>query len=286
MRSALPKVLHPLCGRPLIAWPLPPPARPAPRSVIVVDNPKRRLADHLPEGVEVAIQEEPSGTGDAVAAAASLIDPDATRSWSSTATSPLLTAEAIKRLVDGARGRPGAAATMATMELDEPGGYGRVIRDERRLGRARRRDQGAPATRRPRSSRSARSTPASTRSTAARCSRRCETLDSDNAQGELLPARRAARDARGRPQAVAAHPIGDPTSRTASTTASTSRTPAGSPRSASTSAHMRAGVTIVDPASTTIDADVTIGARHGDRAVASFLRGATEHRRRHARSAR
>src|SRR3954453_23975472 len=78
MRSQLPKVLHPLCGRPLIAWPVQAAKDAGAGRVIVVDNPKRRLEEHLPEGVEVAIQQEPRGTGDAVAAAAALIDPTST----------------------------------------------------------------------------------------------------------------------------------------------------------------------------------------------------------------
>ena len=64
MRSALPKVLHPLCGRPLIAVAgRRRAARPGAGKVVVVDNPKRRLEDRLPEGVEVAVQQEPNGTG-------------------------------------------------------------------------------------------------------------------------------------------------------------------------------------------------------------------------------
>ena len=127
MRSATPKVLHPLCGRPLIAWPVQAARDAGAGRVIVVDNPQRRLGDHLPEGVEVAIQEEPKGTGDAVAAAASLLDPTATVVVINGDVA-LLTAEAIKALVEAHEGS-GAAATMATMELDEPGTYGRVIRD-------------------------------------------------------------------------------------------------------------------------------------------------------------
>jgi bifunctional UDP-N-acetylglucosamine pyrophosphorylase/glucosamine-1-phosphate N-acetyltransferase len=65
MRSALPKVLHPLCGRPLILWPVAAARAAGAGKVVVVDNPKRRLEDRLPDGVEVAIQEEPRGTGDA-----------------------------------------------------------------------------------------------------------------------------------------------------------------------------------------------------------------------------
>src|SRR3954465_1557075 len=78
MRSALPKVLHPLCGRPLILWPVAAAQAAGAGKVVVVDNPRRRLEDRLPDGVAVAIQAEPKGTGDAVAAAREHIDPDAT----------------------------------------------------------------------------------------------------------------------------------------------------------------------------------------------------------------
>src|SRR5918992_2338056 len=127
MRSSIPKVLHPLCGRPLIAWPVAAARAAGAARVIVVDNPKRLLAAHLPDGVEVAIQQEPRGTGDAVAAAAGLLDPTATVVVINGDVA-LLTAEAIAKLVE-AHDAAGAAATMATMELDEPGAYGRVIRD-------------------------------------------------------------------------------------------------------------------------------------------------------------
>ena len=73
MRSSLPKVLHPLCGRPLIAWPIAAAREAGAGKVVVVDGPKRRLADHLPDDVTVAVQEQPRGTGDAVAAAAAQI---------------------------------------------------------------------------------------------------------------------------------------------------------------------------------------------------------------------
>ena len=128
MRSAVPKVLHPLCGRPLIAWPVEAARNAGAGRVIVVDNPMRLLGEHRAEGGEVAVQQEPRGTGDAVAAAASLLDPTATVVVINGDVA-LLTAEAIKGLID-AHDANGAAATMATMELDEPGAYGRVIRDD------------------------------------------------------------------------------------------------------------------------------------------------------------
>src|SRR4051794_41590603 len=65
MRSSLPKVLHPLCGRPLILWPVTAVLDAGAGKVVVVDNPRRRLEDWLPEGVEVVVQPEPNGTGGA-----------------------------------------------------------------------------------------------------------------------------------------------------------------------------------------------------------------------------
>jgi bifunctional UDP-N-acetylglucosamine pyrophosphorylase / glucosamine-1-phosphate N-acetyltransferase len=127
MRSALPKVLHPLCGRPLILWPVVAAQEAGAGKVVVVDNPKRRLEDRLPEGVVVAIQEQPNGTGDAVAAAGSHIDASSTVVVIN-GDVPLITAEALQNLV-AAHEESGAAGTVATMELDDPSGYGRVVRD-------------------------------------------------------------------------------------------------------------------------------------------------------------
>ena len=63
MRSTLPKVLHPLCGRPLILWPVAAALEAGAGKVVVVDNPKRRLEDHLPEGVELGDPGEPERHG-------------------------------------------------------------------------------------------------------------------------------------------------------------------------------------------------------------------------------
>jgi bifunctional UDP-N-acetylglucosamine pyrophosphorylase/glucosamine-1-phosphate N-acetyltransferase len=94
--------------------------------VIVVDNPKRLLGEHLPEGTETAIQEQPRGTGDAVAAAAAHVDPSAPVLVIN-GDMPLITGDAIAA-VFAAHAEQRAAATLASMELDDPSGYGRVIR--------------------------------------------------------------------------------------------------------------------------------------------------------------
>jgi bifunctional UDP-N-acetylglucosamine pyrophosphorylase/glucosamine-1-phosphate N-acetyltransferase len=255
MRSKLPKVVHPLCGRPLIAWPVAAAREAGASRVIVVDNPKRRLEGLLPEGVETAIQEEPKGTGDAVAAAAALIDPTSTVVVINGDVA-LLTAEAIRKLVE-AHEQAAAAATMATMELDEPGTYGRVIRDKDgsvlRVAEAKAAGDATPEELEIREVNSGVYAFDGGALIAA-----LQTLDTNNAQGELylpdvLPAMRKA----GR--TVAAHPIGDPDL----THGVDDRTDLAYAHQVAQqrihTKHMLAGVTIVDPASTTIDADITIG---------------------------
>jgi bifunctional UDP-N-acetylglucosamine pyrophosphorylase/glucosamine-1-phosphate N-acetyltransferase len=255
MRSSVPKVLHPLCGRPLIAWPLEAARAAGAGRVIVVDNPKRRLEAHLPDGVEVAIQEEPRGTGDAVAAAAPLLRPGGTVVVINGDVA-LLTAEAIRALVE-AHENSGAAATMATMELDEPGVYGRVIRDRDgsvlRVAEAKKAGDATPDELEIREvNAGVYAFDAEALITA------LNQLDSNNAQGELylpdvLPAMRQA----GR--TVAAHPIGDPDL----THGVDDRVDLAYAQEVAQrrilEAHMLAGVTIVDPACTRIDATVRIG---------------------------
>src|SRR3954454_8566198 len=127
MRSSLPKVLHPLCGRPLILWPVVAAQAAGAGKVVVVDNPKRKLEDHLPGTVEFAVQPQPNGTGGAVKAAAEHVDAGSTVVILS-GDVPLITPEAIAALVK-AHEDSDAAGTMATMEPDDPGQYGRVLRD-------------------------------------------------------------------------------------------------------------------------------------------------------------
>jgi bifunctional UDP-N-acetylglucosamine pyrophosphorylase/glucosamine-1-phosphate N-acetyltransferase len=125
MRSATPKMLHPLCGRPLVLWPVLAAQAAGADKVVVVDGPKRALADVLPAGVVTVVQEEQLGTADAVRAAAPHIAPDA-QVVILMGDVPLITAEAI---ADLAQAHPGGA-TMLTMVLDDPGSYGRVVRNQ------------------------------------------------------------------------------------------------------------------------------------------------------------
>jgi len=123
MRSSLPKMLHPLCGRPLVLWSVLAAREAGAERVVVVDGPRRTLEGTLPDWVDVAVQEEPRGTGDAVRAALGHVDAGA-RVVVHMGDVPLVTATAIAELAAVHTG----GATMATMVLGDPASYGRVVR--------------------------------------------------------------------------------------------------------------------------------------------------------------
>jgi bifunctional UDP-N-acetylglucosamine pyrophosphorylase / glucosamine-1-phosphate N-acetyltransferase len=270
MRSDLPKVLHPLCGRPIIEWPIAAAREAGAGRVVVVDGPTRALEAALPEGVEVAIQEEPNGTGDAVRSATGHFGEGDTV-LVLYGDVPLITAEAIEGLAR-AHEESGAAATMATMELEDPSGYGRVIRTaDGSVERVVETKTPGDATPEEEAIREV-NTGIYAFAGGALLSA-LDRLTSDNAQGELylpdvLPLLRADGES------VGAHPVTDAT---LTLGVNTRVELAHVRRLAQERIHRRlglAGVTIVDPASTLIEAGVEIGK---DTVIepSTFLRGAT-----------
>jgi bifunctional UDP-N-acetylglucosamine pyrophosphorylase / glucosamine-1-phosphate N-acetyltransferase len=128
MRSRLPKMLHEICGRPMIAWPIHAARDAGAQRIVVVGSPDGGIADALPDDVQLAIQEEPLGTGHAMLAAADRLQ-DASTVVVINGDVPLVTGDLLSELAQ-AHEQAGAAATMATVELDDPSGYGRVVRDD------------------------------------------------------------------------------------------------------------------------------------------------------------
>jgi bifunctional UDP-N-acetylglucosamine pyrophosphorylase/glucosamine-1-phosphate N-acetyltransferase len=131
MRSSTPKVLHDLCGRPMVLWPVRAALEAGAGKVVVVDSPQRTLAAVLPDGVELAVQERADGTGGATVAAMAALGSDLDPSAPVLVLAgdvPLVSAEAIRALVE-AHAQSGAAATMASTILEDPSGYGRVVRN-------------------------------------------------------------------------------------------------------------------------------------------------------------
>ena len=123
MKSATPKHLHPLLGRRLADWAVEA-VRPLDvHPLVVVASPE--AADAF-EGVDVAVQDEPLGTGDAVRAAKTAVG-GAESVLIVSADHPRLTPEVLRRLVDEHRAT-GASATVLSFEPSDPGLYGRVVR--------------------------------------------------------------------------------------------------------------------------------------------------------------
>jgi bifunctional UDP-N-acetylglucosamine pyrophosphorylase/glucosamine-1-phosphate N-acetyltransferase len=127
MLSATPKLAHDLCGRPLLHWPVAAARAAGAARVVVVVADETPLDGLIPEDVVIARQASANGTGGALLAAAAEID----RGGPVIVLAgdvPLLEAALLEELV-AAHEQSGAAATMVTTVLDDPRGYGRVVRD-------------------------------------------------------------------------------------------------------------------------------------------------------------
>ncbi|WCB91655.1 Bifunctional protein GlmU [Baekduia alba] len=255
MRSPLPKVLHPICGRPMVAWTARAALGAAADRVIVVAGPGADLAPHVPDAVIVATQPEARGTGDAVRCAAEHLDAD--RPVVVLAGDvPMVTAATVTDLV-AAHTRARAALTVLTMRLDEPAGYGRVVRDERGdVLRVVETKQPGDAT--------AAELAIDEVNTGVLCFdggallATLPALKPDNAQGELYlsdtPALLRAAGHR-----IAAHETGDAAVCLGVNDQADLVAVRAVAQARILDAHLRAGVTIVEPATTVIDADVRIG---------------------------
>jgi bifunctional UDP-N-acetylglucosamine pyrophosphorylase / glucosamine-1-phosphate N-acetyltransferase len=128
MRSAVPKLAHDLCGRPLLHWPIAAAREAGAGRIVVVVPPGDALAAALPADVETAVQHEPHGTADAVSSAAEWIDPAATMlvlSGDVPLVEPALLVE-----LERCHVAAGAEATIVTAVLEDPAGLGRVVRDD------------------------------------------------------------------------------------------------------------------------------------------------------------
>lgn len=130
MKSELVKVMHPLAGAPMVAWPVEA-ARQAgtSRMVLVVGHQADTIRDHFvgTAGMAFALQEEQLGTGHAVASAAAALDGFRGNVLILCGDVPLIRPETLQGMID-AHGTTGAALTVLTTRLENPFGYGRIIR--------------------------------------------------------------------------------------------------------------------------------------------------------------
>jgi bifunctional UDP-N-acetylglucosamine pyrophosphorylase/glucosamine-1-phosphate N-acetyltransferase len=278
MRSKTPKMLHDLCGRPMVLWPVLAALEAGAGRVMVVDSEQAALRDVLPDGVELAVQERPNGTGGAVAAAMAHLESGSAGGLEATAPIvvlsgdvPLVSAAAIGGLIDAHR-QAGAAATMATTILEDPSGYGRVVRDsDGAVERVVETKEQGDSTQAERDIREVNTGLFAFSVEALR--QALPRLTAENAQRELyLPQvlELLTRDG----AAVAAHLVEDATLVLGVNDRASLARVRRIAQDAIHERHMLAGVTIVDPGATVIDAGVEIGA---DTVIEPFttIRGST-----------
>ena len=131
MKSALPKVAHPVAGKPML-WRVAAAARAAgiPEIVFVLGHGREALADTAARfGGTVAVQERQLGTGDAARCGLAVLPPGAREVVILCGDAPLIRPATIRRLI-AARRRRKAAAAVLTGVLPDPAGYGRVLRND------------------------------------------------------------------------------------------------------------------------------------------------------------
>ena len=280
MRSALPKVLHPLLGRSMVGHVLAAvaaglpgdPTAGAPRTVVVVGKGADQVRGHLAEvapAAQTVLQAEQRGTGHAVRVAVDSLGEVEGTVVVLNGDIPLLRATTLRDLVAGHEAA-GAAATVLTAEVPDPTGLGRIIRaaDGRFTSIVEERD----ATER---QRTLREINAGAYVFAAAELRKClAKLSSDNSQGEeyLTEVLSMLVDA-GQP--VVAHRAADHTETLGANDRAELAVLRALLRDRVNLGWMRSGVTLIDPATTWVDVTVSIAP---DALIEpnTHLRGATE----------
>jgi bifunctional UDP-N-acetylglucosamine pyrophosphorylase/glucosamine-1-phosphate N-acetyltransferase len=249
MRSSLPKHLHPVLGHRMVDWVVRAARDAGVDPLVIVSSPSAASAFG---DADVAIQEQPLGTGDAVRSARSALAGRAGDVLVLSGDTPLVTARLLQNLAAAHRAS-GAAATVLSFELEDPGQYGRVLRDG---------NGGLEAIVEARDATSAQLAVREVNSSiyvfrAERLWGVLDRLEPHNAQGELyLTDSVALIVADG--GTVAVHVAPDPEEATGVNTRSELAQAAARLRDRINEAHMSAGVTIVDPLTTWIDAEVEI----------------------------
>jgi bifunctional UDP-N-acetylglucosamine pyrophosphorylase / glucosamine-1-phosphate N-acetyltransferase len=255
MRSSTPKHLHRLLGRRMVDWVIAAAEDAGATPIVVVASPDVR--DEF-DGVDIAVQERPLGTGDAVRAAREQLGATNRDVLVLSGDAPLLSPELLRELVTTHR-EERAAATVLSFEPPDPGRYGRIVRDG--TGRLTHIVEAADATPEELELHEVNSSiyvfsadklwPALAR------------IEPQNAQGELYLTD-AIGILTGAGETVAIHVAPDPVEAEGINTRVELAAATAALRDRINRAHMLAGVTIVDPSTTWIDpaveleADVTI----------------------------
>ena len=131
MRSALPKVLHPLAGRPMVEHVLAIARGLAPERTVLVIGPELEAAaaglEGVGEAVSCVVQAEPLGTAHAVAQTRPLLEDFGGDVLVLYADTPLVRSETLDRLIAARRAGDGVAAAVLGFRPADPEEYGRLI---------------------------------------------------------------------------------------------------------------------------------------------------------------
>ncbi len=135
MKSSLPKVLHTLCGRPMLAFVLDAWADAAgvpggdARPVVVYSPPVEAIRAPFADRADFALQDEPRGTGDAMRAALPAVPEDVAEILVLSGDVPLVTGDDLRAIIE-ARREDDAAIALVTFFAADPARLGRVVRSE------------------------------------------------------------------------------------------------------------------------------------------------------------
>ena len=132
MKSAIPKVMHPIAGRPMIAYPLEALHPLSPAATLVVIGPQMEQVAAIVAPAESVVQDPPLGTGDAVRTTMRVLDGRLAPQGSIEdvlvlyGDTPFLATETLSRLL-AERRRSAAAVLVSGMRPADPGPYGRFV---------------------------------------------------------------------------------------------------------------------------------------------------------------
>ncbi len=127
MKSELPKMLHPICGKPMLAHSLAAVMQASDEApVVIVGHEPDQIRESISGGVRFVIQDQQLGTGHAVLQAEALLKGRTDYVLVTYGDMPLLQASTLKRIVETQKSNHGPM-TMLTVIADDPRGFGRVI---------------------------------------------------------------------------------------------------------------------------------------------------------------
>jgi bifunctional UDP-N-acetylglucosamine pyrophosphorylase/glucosamine-1-phosphate N-acetyltransferase len=134
MKSRIPKVLHPLCGRSMLGHVLAAAGELDPRRIVVVtghgrDEVSAEATRYVPDAVSV-VQDRQAGTGHAVRMVIEALGSMPGVVLVTYGDMPLLRGQTLAALARE-HAAAGNAVTVLTARVADPGGYGRIVRDER-----------------------------------------------------------------------------------------------------------------------------------------------------------